>query len=171
MRTYSLFQLNNFSGGLNTKASPMSVADNQATDMLNCEFDITGALVKRKGYSEYNSTPISGAACIDSMVRFYKNDGTRTLIAAAGISPNDKVLKGDDSVGTFTEITGGTALASRKQFDMLVYRNTLFISNGVQPIQYYSGGTTKADVAGSPTPHGEIPRGLRQQAFRRGQHF
>lgn len=152
MRTYSLFQLNNFSGGLNTKAAPMSVDDNQATGLLNCEFDLTGALVKRRGCVEYNATPLPSASNIDNMIRFYKNAGTRTLVATAGIYPNNKVFKGDDASGVFTEITGGTALSPNKQIDMLEYRDTLFLSNGVQLIQYYSSGSTKADVTGTPTP-------------------
>ena len=152
MKTYSLFQLNDFSGGLNTKAAPMAIADNQAVDLLNCEFDVTGALVKRKGCSAYNAMAISGAQYVDNIIRYYKNDGTRTLVAAVKGATSNRVYRGNDASGAFTEITGGSSLNIGEPVDMLVYRDTLFISNGVQPIQYFSSGTTKANVAGSPTP-------------------
>lgn len=152
MKTYSVFHINDFSGGLVTKAAPMQISDNQAVDLLNCEFDMTGALVKRSGFTAYNSTPIPGAGLIDNLIRYYKNDGTRTLVATANSASANKVHKGTDATGAFTEIPGGTALDKDRPIDMLVYRDVLFLSNGRQPIQYYSGGASKADVTGSPAP-------------------
>lgn len=152
MRTYSLYMVNDFSGGLNLKAAPMSVADNQATGLLNFEFDVTGALVKRRGITLYNGSPVSGATGVDNLIRFYRNDGTKTLVAVMGGATAKKVYKGADGAGTFTEITGGTALSASACVDMLVYRDTLFMSNGTQPIQYYQSGATKANVSGTPTP-------------------
>lgn len=152
MRTYSMFQINDFSGGLNNKAAPMAVADNQAVDLLNAEFDITGALVKRKGFTAYNSTAISGCGSIENVIRYYKNDGARTFIVTATGSSYNHVFKGNDATGAFTEITGGAALTINKPIDLLVYRDTVFMSNGEQAIQYYTMGTTRASVSGTPTP-------------------
>ena len=152
MRTYNLFMINNFSGGLNVKAAPMSVEDNQATGILNFEFDLTGALVKRNGRMLYNQTPVSGATAVDNLARFYRNDGSRALVASMKTPAAVKIYKGSDGAGAFTEITGGSALSAGLPVDMLTYRDTLFISNGAQPVQYFQSGTTKADISGSPAP-------------------
>ena len=37
--------------GLDNKSSPTAVRDGRATDILNVKFDVTGALLKRPGYS------------------------------------------------------------------------------------------------------------------------
>jgi hypothetical protein len=147
-----MFHINDFSGGLNARGAPMQIHDNQAVDLLNCEFDLTGALVKRNGYTAYNASPISGAGLIDNLIRYCKNDGSRILLATTNSAAGNRLFAGNDATGTFTEITGGSTLEKDRPVDMLVYRDTLFLSNGSQPIQFYAGGATKADATGSPAP-------------------
>lgn len=152
MRTYGLFMVNDFSGGLNVKSAPMSIGDNQAVELLNCEFDVTGALVKRRGRLAYNAAPVADAAGVDNMLRFYRNDGTRRLVAVMNATGSKKVWLGDDATGVFSEITGGGVLDAAAPVDMVVYRDTLFLSNGSQAILYYQSGASSAAVTGTPTP-------------------
>lgn len=148
MGAYELARISNFAGGLNLKESPVLLNDNQATEILNFEFDVAGALVKRNGFEAFNGTPIADATGMDNAIRFARPESeTRTLLAAVNRADHNKVYKGNDATGTFTEVTGGSALDANLHTDMAVYRDYVFLSNGAQTMQCYQSGATKGDCA------------------------
>lgn len=51
-----------------------------------------------------------------------------------------------------TEITGGSALTKGSAYTSVSWRDTLFLTNGVEAIQTWTTGTTRADITGTPTP-------------------
>lgn len=113
-------------------------------------------LAKRLGSAKFNSSAISGATRIDNMVRAWKSDGTKKLIVAARKAGNDELHYGDDIAGTFTQITGGSALpASAKWFFVnwpLLGKVYAFSGDGTVPIQSSSDFVTKSDMA-APAPN------------------
>lgn len=113
-------------------------------------------LAKRLGSTKFNASAISGATKIDNMVRAWKSDGTKKLIVAANKSGADELHAGDDVTGTFSQITGGTALPSAKKWFFvnwpLLGKVYAFCGDGTVPIQISSDFATKADMA-APTPN------------------
>lgn len=49
-----------FSGGLNNDVSPLNIRDNQVSEVLNMDFDDTGAITKRLGFTAYNAVALPG---------------------------------------------------------------------------------------------------------------
>jgi hypothetical protein len=65
-------------GGLNSTFSPPNLEDNESSDLLNIDFDKSGAIVKRNGYAQLNTTAIPYGG-IDSYTKFLCHcDGTTT---------------------------------------------------------------------------------------------
>jgi hypothetical protein len=71
-------------GGLNTATDPTLLLENESPDLLNCINDKEGSLVKRPGYTKFNTTTL-GSGKIQGSEKFYKVDGTEhTLVAHGG---------------------------------------------------------------------------------------
>lgn len=107
-------------------------------------------LAKRLGSVKYNAAAIAGATRVDNMVRAWKSDGTKKLIVAVNHAGNDELHYGDDTAGTFTKITGGTAPSSGRRWFFvnwpLLGKVYAFCGDGVTPIAISSDFTTKADM-------------------------
>jgi hypothetical protein len=84
--------------GLNNKYSNIEIADNEASDLLNVEFDARGAIVKRKGYVLAQNF---GTQQINSIIPYYTSSGNRKLIITYGTS----IVQYDPNLGTTTTIT------------------------------------------------------------------
>jgi hypothetical protein len=54
------FSLNNFSGGLNNNASDVVIKENQASDLLNMDFNDEGLMEKRKGFEKKSTFDYGG---------------------------------------------------------------------------------------------------------------
>jgi hypothetical protein len=52
----------NFSGGLNSTAGPLTVADNESSDLQNVDFNKFGSVLKRNGYAVLGEGPIGTAS-------------------------------------------------------------------------------------------------------------
>lgn len=74
--------------GLDDTSSESLTKDGHATEIQNITLDITGSALKRKGYSWYVTldTDYGGDSFepVTGLYEFYKSDGIRTKIAAAG---------------------------------------------------------------------------------------
>jgi hypothetical protein len=147
-----LMLLKDFSGGLNLKYSDEQIAQNEARDMQNCDPYSKGWFDRRKGCNIHTTDGISTETSIDNMIRFYPDSSSKILVVSTNNDTANKIWSIDDSTGAETEITGGTALAANTRIRFATYKGTLFINDGTNPIQYYTGGATKADITGTPTP-------------------
>lgn len=74
-----------FGGGINTASPATEIADNEAVDILNFEFDQTDNLKTRRGTVKYTSaTPPSTTQRVTSLFQLLKADGTKFLIKTHG---------------------------------------------------------------------------------------
>ncbi len=144
--------LKDFSGGLNLKYDDDLMAINEAREMQNCDPYSKGWLDRRKGCTKHTATAITSQVSMDNMIRFYPAVGTKILTVSTNNATANKLYSISDADGTATEITGGTALTANTRIRFAIYKGTLFLSNGVVPIQYWSGSGAKADISGTPTP-------------------
>ena len=91
------------SGGLNSTASPVGVADNEASDLQNIDFDRFGAFKKRNGFNLLNTSAVnSGADCTG--LHYFLNRQADIFIGVF----EDKIYKMDSLDGTWDNITGLT---------------------------------------------------------------
>jgi len=91
--------LDDFSGGLVTQLSPMSLSPKQADICENVRLnDELKSLVKRQRTLLYGTADATEA--ITGMHRLYLKDNTKILIVAHG----DEIETGNDTTGTFTKI-------------------------------------------------------------------
>ncbi len=74
--------------GLDNKSSPTAVADGRATEILNVKFDVTGALIKRPGYSTVGTVlnvPDSDFTAVQGIYYTkYSSGNTETLAVCDG---------------------------------------------------------------------------------------
>ncbi|KIL38300.1 hypothetical protein SD70_27175 [Gordoniibacillus kamchatkensis] len=144
----SVYQERVFSGfaGLNNKYSNEEIADNESPDLLNVDFDVRGAIIKRKGFTLAKNF---GTAQINSIIPFYKTDGTRVFIVAFGTS----LVQYDPVAQTTTTITTtlhGNGLRFTGAIDTV--HNVLYLVNGdtTDGLMSWDGTTFTKAIAGAP---------------------
>jgi len=135
-----IFTLANFSG-LNNSNDSTQIADNEAQDLSNVIF--TKDLAKRGGYTEVNSTAISGSTGIYGLGAYYQADGTRELLYAS------HTTIGKLTVGTGATASLITSLTSNQRTRFETFQDLIIAVNGSDSPQKYNG-TTGEDLGGSP---------------------
>lgn len=136
------------SGGLNSGSSPLSVADNEATDLINIDYNSFGSFIKRSGYSPLNTTAFNSGAANNGLAYFEMVSGTDYIVGAFG----SKLAKQDSLDGTWDDITGALTLTAgnNNRHSFSSYRDTLLGTNGVDPVWKWTG-TGNASAATVPT--------------------
>src|SRR3990172_4825859 len=95
----------NLGGGRNTKDSNTLIADIEAVDIENFDFEERGALKKVAGSAKLNASAIA-AASVNSLFEAIKSDGTSHLLAFCGTG----IYLSTDVGATFSTLaTGFTA--------------------------------------------------------------
>src|SRR4030042_6479367 len=110
-------------GGLNTNYSTSQIGDNQAQDLLNVIF--TKELEKRGGYTELNSTAITGSTGIYGLFPYYYNNGASRKLIYASHTVLGEI---NTSTGAVSGITAG--LTSNQRTFATTYQNLLILTNG-----------------------------------------
>lgn len=131
-----------FSGGLNSHASPTTVGDNDITNCQNVFYDLDGALVARDGITKVLTNAI-GANAITSQTRYYKNDGTTRHHV---FFYNQTMYRVNSASQTSIDATAYTA---GSVFTFVTFNNVLYWCNGVEAPREWDG-TTNAAMSGSP---------------------
>lgn len=144
----SFFVFDNYSlnGGLNTANSPFTVADNEATGGLNFDLQVPGAVRKRSGHSQLNTTADSQLKTI-GLGLWDKPGSTRVPIRAAGT----KLQNFDPSAYTFTNLYEDTARTSL---------GTCTISNASPGVITFTAHGLVATDPIQLTTSGALPTGL-----------
>lgn len=142
-------------GGLNSTSSALGLEDNEASDLLNVDFDIFGSVKKRNGYSRLNSSAAnSGQACTGLFYAEFK-----AADVMVGIF-EDKMYKMDDLDGTWDQVTiSGTTITSGANLlvDFMLFDNTLVWTNNTDvPIKWSGSGNALA---------ASVPSGLTKAKF------
>jgi hypothetical protein len=128
--------------GLNLVDPLPNLSDKELSLCRNIRIGNRGDIYKRPGHDyvgtdTLSNKKINGDNLVNLAVRWYKADGTRKLISAAG----GKLKFRDDVTGAWTDISinGTTAVMSSSVIcDWAVYKNRLYIADGTA-IQRYNG--------------------------------
>lgn len=138
--------------GVNLLPDPTVIADNEFRKLRNF-YPARGSvriLAKRPGSTKYNSSAIASVTRLDNGIRAWLASGTKKLIVAANLAAGDALYVGDDSLGTFAAITGGTApSANQKWFFLnwpLLGKVYAACGDGATPIAISSDFATKSDM-------------------------
>lgn len=120
-------------GGLNTKASPTDIADNELQQALGCRLDRLGAVSSDQGrrtWHDYEDGPIRG------VVDIYRSDIRYRVVKA-----NETLYEGLDEIGTFL----GDGYLSGASYDRYAY-----FADGVS-VKRWDGTTLEAVGLDAPT--------------------
>lgn len=152
-----IYEMSDFSGGQNSKLSPFSLPKNQGDIAQNVRFDTQlNTLTKRDEVLTYGTA--SASSPILGMHRFYLYDGTKTLL----VNYSNKIAKGNDSTGAFTDIL--TVTQSDRRWQWLTWHNIAIGTDGYnQPVKYdgssssatYLGSALALDAGSGAGPNGE----------------
>lgn len=118
----------NFNGGLNSTSGPLSVKDNEASDLLNVDFNKFGSIIKRNGYTALNTSAISGSAKSDGLW-WYELVSSGSYLSYIMNITNGKVYKQDSLDGTWDDVTGTATVTAGNFCDFENWLNTVYITN------------------------------------------
>jgi len=130
-------------GGLNTNDGTTQIGDNQAQDLLNVKF--TQDLEKRGGFTEVNSTAISGSTGIYGLFPYYYNNGADRKLIYISHTVAGEI---NTSTGAASSISGIT-LTSNQRTNAVTFHDLLILVNGSEAPQKIDD-TTGATLGGSP---------------------
>lgn len=165
----SPIELGPFTGGVNLTDPLTKLKEDELALCQNTRMGVRGDFYKRPGHDYYAApvapSKVNGDKFVNLLVRFYRSlSPTKTLIAAA----NGKLRKGDDALGTWTDISidgSGASMNSDNLCDFMIYKNYLYIADGTKPQRYNGTDDIYAGhfVYGAPTlaqpTGGSIPNG------------
>ena len=138
----SILAIDDFSGGLNTKAGTMQLENNQTPNCINCTSNLFKSLVARNGMEKLNTAVISGTWASNGLVDFpYWSGGVliHQQIDFAGTA----MYKMDNLDGTYDTVTAKTSL-SNALYSATIYSNTttnymIFTNDGMITPEIYDG--------------------------------
>ena len=132
-RQNGIYEINDFSGGQNSHASPYILNPAVANEATNVRFNtVFGSVAKRPPTNSYGSI---GAFSVTSLHRYYKADVTKKLIATG----STLILVGDDAAGTFQNIK--TGMTDGKRWQWVTYKDVAIGCNGYDNCVKYDGST------------------------------
>ncbi len=144
---YSAIDIADFSGGLNTKASPGTIADNEYSECLNVYLDDKG-IAKRKGYERYfydeNARIDEGQAGMGIIHAPFINGEQIVGVAGGKIAYK--------SLDTWADITGSVTITPNYQSLFTIINNVLVGVNGNDPALYYTGSDDAVTLSGENIP-------------------
>lgn len=136
---------NNFNGGLNSTSGPLSVKDNEASDLLNVDFNKFGSIVKRNGYTALNTTAITGNANSDGL-HWYEYVSAGAYASLFLNVTNGKVYKMSGLNGTWTDATGTATVTADAFCDFENWLNTAYITNHTDVPSFMVIGANAAPI-------------------------
>src|SRR3990167_3575374 len=118
----------NFNGGLNSTSGPLSVANNESSDLQNIDFNLFGSILKRKGYTALNTTAITNTPNSDGLwwYEFVSSGAYASFIINVA---DGKLWKQDNLDGTWDDITGSLTITADNFCDFENFLNEVYITN------------------------------------------
>jgi hypothetical protein len=133
--------ITNFTGGLNSQYSSLSIADNEVQDALNVWFDEDSSVAKRNGYTVYSTTSsdkfTNGWSYTDS-----SNNNWIIVLSSNCI----RASKGDS---IFSVIIATVPTPTASLVDAVSAFGNIYFVDNVQGV-YFWNGTSTTYVSGSP---------------------
>lgn len=134
--------IDDFSGGLNSKANPINLDKKEAQVAQNIRFNSQlKSLNKRNPILLYGT--ISGGNPILSLFRYYNYNGSKVLISQSGAG----IYTGNDANGAFTKIFTLSQPSHKSQW--LTWNNQAIMVDGFNNDVKYDGASSSATNLGS----------------------
>ena len=144
-----VISLNDFAGGLNTKAGPLNLAENETPSCLNVHSNVFKTVKRRDGYTELNGSAVelNGNGLYD----FGISSTSHKLIGTFGT----KIYKMDALDGAFDNITGVGVTDSISHFENFIDASNvahLIICNEAKdtPQTWNGSDATTSAISGMP---------------------
>lgn len=132
------FNVINSTGGLNSTASGLNVADNESTDLQNIDFNKFGSILKRNGYDVLNSSAFNSGATWTGLYAYeITSTGQVFLVGTCG----NKLAKMDELDGTWDDITGALTITAGNNnlTTFATHLDTLLGTNGIDAPFIWTG--------------------------------
>jgi len=132
--------------GLNLESANTLLSPQWATIALNCVVNRSGRIAARSGWASQTTTPIVAGDSICTMHEFLEEDGSSTIISAAG----NKIYKNiSDFTDAANDITSTTAPTADHWKFINFNGKVLGFQRGHTPIERSSGDFTDASYTGT----------------------
>lgn len=136
---------NNFNGGLNTTAGPLSLSDSESSDLQNIDMNKFGSIVKRNGYTALNTSAISGSQKSDGLHWYeYVSAGAYTSLLLN--VTNSKLYKNSGLTTTWTDATGTASYTSGNFCSFETWLNTAYITDNTNVPSFMVSGANAAPI-------------------------
>lgn len=145
MGKFKTYKFDKNTGGLNTRASEISIHHTESPDLLNVKLTKEGAIVKEKGFTLLHELPIAEDAEIGGLHHYIKSsNNTNYTIVAAG----DKLynLNGE----TFVDISRVAPYEPNRIWNFITFNDSCIGVNGYDVPQKYSGGSAAVSITNAP---------------------
>lgn len=133
-------QYQGFNGGLNSTAGPLSVQENESSELQNIDFDKFGSILKRNGYKVLSTDSVVGAHQSDGL-HWYEFVSSGVMTRYAINISDSKIWYMDNLDGTWIDISGSITPTATNHCDFENFNNIMFGTNGVSvPFQWGGSG-------------------------------
>lgn len=135
----------NFNGGLNSTSGPLSVANNESSDLQNIDFNKFGSILKRNGYTALNTSAISGSARSDGL-HWYEYTSAGAYASLLLNVTNGKLYKMSSLNGTWTDATGTGTYTASNYCEFENWLNTAYVTNNTDIPSFMVVGANAAPI-------------------------
>lgn len=136
------FSITNFNGGLNSRYSSLSIADNEVQQALNVYFDEDNAVVKRQGYTTYGST--GSYAFTNGWT--YTDSGNNNWIVV--LTSNSIIASSGD--GVFSVLIATVPTPVQSLVGAVNAEGRIYFVDQIQGVYYWAGTGSVTYVPDSP---------------------
>lgn len=137
-------------GGLNSKAGPLGLRDNESSDLVNIDFDKFGSILQRNGYTVLNPTQTNGSTTSYGLHWYETNlAGTTTRFAlniGGSTSNYSRLYKMDSLDGIWDDVTGNVTIPN-EFCDFTNFLNEVYVTAPyTAPFKWTGGGNASLFV-------------------------
>lgn len=142
---WGFIDINDFSGGMNTRDGAGVIADNELQSCNNC-YLLAKGIAKRNGYERYNSSARIATTSQGTGIINAPFTGGSQVVATAGTAITKK------GTGAWTDITDDVTITANKPFLFDMINNVLVGVNGTDSLLYYTGSGNADAIASANMP-------------------
>lgn len=137
------FRFQDHRAGMNTKVAPNLLPDNQLVLMKNCHSDVSGQIIKKKGYALYSSPGSTGNQVTGLYDFVYWSSGRqRKWLCTVGTA----MKRWDEAA--WQSITLPAVLTAGKLCSFASLSQKVLVGNGNQQVFYYDGTNNPTAITG-----------------------
>lgn len=123
-------------GGMNSNATALNIADNEAESIVNWDIGLNGSITRRLGCSL--KANLGTPFCL--LGKFNKTDGTEVFVAVAGA----KIWRSTDMT-TWEDVTGSVTITATTGYIGEAFQSKFYVANGTDK-PFYVGATGNAST-------------------------